>query len=368
MTTAASAVSNQLVDRELDTGSPRDDRTPRFADELTVIVPAYNEATSIADTIKSLLEQTEPPARIIVIDDCSTDGTGDVAAALGVDVLRPPTNTGSKAGAQTFALTHVTSCYVIAIDADTMLAPDAIEKLSKPFDDPRVAAASGLVLPRHVHTVWERGRYVEYLYSFTFAKQVQDAYGKPLIASGCFSAYRTDVLCAIGGWSSRTMAEDMDLTWSLYERNWNVRFVPGAVCYPIEPHTWTFLSKQLRRWCHGFVQNVRLHWRGLLGLRYLRSTLAIASFDAVFAPLFTLFVLPLLAIFVSVWFLVGYVIDLPLLAIPVLMTARARRRTGLALSSIPCFYALRFANCWFMFRAVFDEARGHRLSLYEKGH
>ena len=368
MGTAASVGSKELIGSELQAASEECDRAPRFADELTVIVPAYNEAASVADTIKSLVDQTQPPARIIVVDDCSTDATGEVAAALGVDVLCPPTNTGSKAGAQTHALAHVTSRYVVAVDADTMLAQDAVEKLSKSFDDPCVAAASGLVLPRHVRTVWERGRYVEYLYSFTFPKQVQDAYGKPLIASGCFSAYRTDVLCSVGGWSPRTLAEDMDLTWSLYERKWKVRFVPEAVCYPIEPHTWMFLSKQLRRWCHGFVQNVHLHWRGILGLRYLRSTVAIASFDAVFAPVFTLFLLPLLAVFVSAWFLLGYVIDLPLLAIPVLITARARRRTRLALSSLPCFYALRLANCWFMLRAVVDEARGRRHFLYEKGH
>ncbi|MBI4464803.1 MAG: glycosyltransferase, partial [Acidobacteria bacterium] len=67
---------------------------------LTVIIPAYNEAASVADTLRSLQAQTLRPSEIIVVDDCSTDGTGDVARALGVTVLRPPKNTGSKAGAQ----------------------------------------------------------------------------------------------------------------------------------------------------------------------------------------------------------------------------------------------------------------------------
>jgi biofilm PGA synthesis N-glycosyltransferase PgaC len=256
----------------------------------------------------------------------------------------------------------------MAIDADTVLARDAIEQLSGAFDDPEVAAASGLVLPRHVSSLWERGRYVEYLYSFTFPKQVQDAYGKPLIASGCFAAYRTSVLRAVGGWSSRTMAEDMDLTWTLYERDWKVRFIPQALCYPIEPHDWKFLGNQLRRWCHGFVQNVCLHWRGILPLRYFRSIVAIAAFDAIFVPVVTLFVLPFLALFVTAWYALAYVIDLPVIAIPVLMAARQRRETGKAMMSLPCFFVLRLANCWFMLRAVFDEGRGRRLRLYEKGH
>src|SRR4026208_693630 len=77
--------------------------------KITLIVPAYNEADSIAHTIASLLNQTLSPSEIIVVDDCSTDVTGDVARSLGVTVLRPPKNRGSKAGAQTYALPLLSS-------------------------------------------------------------------------------------------------------------------------------------------------------------------------------------------------------------------------------------------------------------------
>src|SRR5215468_9970680 len=85
------------------------------ARELTVIVPAYNEAATIADTLLSLQRQTVPIGRIIVVDDCSADGTAEVARALGATVVRPPRNTGSKAGAQSFALAHVDSALTMAI-------------------------------------------------------------------------------------------------------------------------------------------------------------------------------------------------------------------------------------------------------------
>lgn len=344
-------------------------RRDRRADDLTVIVPAYNEAESLAATVTSLLNQSTPPAVIVVVDDCSTDGTAQVAESLGVTVLRPPVNTGSKAGAQTFALQFVTTEYVMAIDADTVLAADGIEILSAVFDDAEVAAASGFVLPRYVSTVWERGRYIEYLYSFTFHKPIQDFYGKPLISSGCFSMYRTDVLAEAGGWSGRTMAEDMDLTWTFYERGYKVRFVPAAVSYPIEPNTFGFLAKQLRRWSHGFVQNVMLHWRGLLPLRYLRSTVAIGFFDALVAPVLTLFGLPLLAVLVSPWYLLGYVIDLPIVAVPVLIGARRRRELNQAIASLPAYFVLRLVNCWYMLAAVVGElVLRRRLDVYEKGH
>ena len=224
--------------------------------QITVIVPAYNEAASLADTINSLLDQTLPPSKIIVVDDCSTDATGDVAHDLGVTVVRPPKNTGSKAGAQTYALSFVDTEFASRSMPTPYLPPMRYRSLFEAVRNSDVAAASGYVLPRYVKSVWERGRYIEYLFAFSFFKPIQDHFERPLISSGCFSIYRTDVLREIGGWSNRTMAEDMDLTWTLYAAGRKVRFVPEAVCYPIEPHDFHFLRCQLRRWSHGFIQNV----------------------------------------------------------------------------------------------------------------
>jgi cellulose synthase/poly-beta-1,6-N-acetylglucosamine synthase-like glycosyltransferase len=338
-------------------------------DLLTVIVPAYNEAGSLADTLRSLQAQTVPAAEILVVDDCSTDGTAEVARSLGVTVLRPPENTGSKAGAQTFALDHVTTELVMAVDADTTLAPDAIELLLVAFDDPDVAAACGTVTPRRVRTLWERGRYVEYAFAFSFFKRIQDHYGKPLISSGCFSIYRTAELRVLGGWSDRTMAEDMDLTWSMYSAKMKVRFVPDAVCYPIEPHSFEFMSKQLRRWSHGFVQNVRLHWRSVLHLGYLRSMVAVAVWDALLASFAYLLLLPILAVAISPWVLLAYLVDAPVVLVPVLSYAFGRREVGRAIRSFPSFFVLRTVNGAFMLNAIWRELVVRRpLLVYEKGH
>jgi poly-beta-1,6-N-acetyl-D-glucosamine synthase len=336
---------------------------------LTVVVPAYNEAASIADTILSIQAQTLAAREIIIIDDFSTDDTGEIARSIGATVIRPPSNTGSKAGAQNFALPLVNTEFIMAIDADTTLAPDAIEKLMSGLDDPDVAAACGFVIPRHVKTLWERGRYVEYLFAFTFYKPIQDYYKKPLISSGCFSVYRTDVLLEHGGWNTRTMAEDMDLTWSFYESGHGVRFVPEAVCYPIEPHNYLFMSKQLKRWSHGFVQNVRLHWLGVLRLPFLRATVAVALWDAVFASLVFLFILPLLAIFVSPIFVLAYFFDIPAVAVPVLYKAAQRGEIRKALASLPAFLVLRHVNAIFMIKALWAEFILNKpLRVYEKGH
>jgi len=337
---------------------------------LTVIVPAFNEAATIGETIRSLQEQSVPPEEIVVVDDCSTDGTGSAARDLGVTVIRPPQNTGSKAAAQTFALGRVRSEFVMAVDADTILERDAVENLMRAIREPGVAAACGFVLPRRVGTLWERGRYVEYLLAFTWYKPIQDYYEKPMISSGCFSIYRTAVLRRAGAWTARTLAEDVDLTWRLYSDGHGVRFVAEAVGYPIEPQSFAFMRKQLRRWSHGFVQNVRLHWDRVLGTAYLRSMVAVAFWDAVLAAVAYLLLLPVLAIaFGNPLFLLGYVIDIPAVLVPVVVSSSSRGELGRALASLPAFFVLRTVNAVFLLWAVWRELIVRRsFHVYEKGH
>jgi biofilm PGA synthesis N-glycosyltransferase PgaC len=181
--------------------------------------------------------------------------------------------------------------------------------------------------------------------------------------------YRVDALRAIGGWSNRTLAEDMDLTWTLYAKRKSVRFVPEAVCYPIEPHDFRFLSCQLRRWSHGFFQNVMLHWRALLEQPYLRMTVVVLLWDAVVTGALILFVLPLLALFVNPTFMLGYVIDLPFIAVPVIAEGVKRRELGRTLLSLPGYPVLRVVNTAFMLRALWLECiRRKSFRIYQKGH
>lgn len=345
---------------------------------LTILIPAYNEGKFIGETIKSVLAQTAPVAQIIVIDDCSKDETGDVARALGVRVVRPAKNCGSKATALNYGMEFVDTEFTLAIDADTTLAIDAVEKLMPLFDDPTaldnrgnslIACVCGMVIPRNVKTLWERGRYVEYLYAFTFYKPIQDYYKRPMIASGCFSAYRTSVIRRLGGWSTRTVGEDMDLTWSIYRLGMCVRFAPEAVCFPVEPHNYHYISKQLNRWSHGFVQNVKVHWQHMLEVPFMRTAVAVAVWDSLVAIIGLFLIVPMLAIFVHPLFLLAYVMDLPTVCVPVLVAARKRGEIRKALAGLPGFFVLRFVNSFFVFRAFWNEFVARRsLKTFEKGH
>jgi cellulose synthase/poly-beta-1,6-N-acetylglucosamine synthase-like glycosyltransferase len=337
---------------------------------LTCIIPAYNEAATIEETVRSVLGQTEPPEVVMVVDDGSIDRTGELASRAGAIVLRREIGSGSKAGAQTFALPHVTTPLTMVLDADSVLTDHAVEDVRTCLIEARdVAAACSYVVPRQQRSIWERGRYVEYLYAFGHGKQIQDIYGFPLISSGCFSMYRTIWLRRVGGWSTRTLAEDMDLTWTIYRLGGKVRFVPTAVCEPLEPATLRLMATQLKRWSHGFIQNVRLHRHGLAQSPMLRAILGVALWDAIVSSLFYLLVIPILAVLFGPWALLGLVIDLPAVAVPVLNEGRRRREFWKALLSLPSFFLLRLVNAYQMLRAVVMEiCFGQKFAVYEKGH
>ncbi len=148
------------------------------------------------------------------------------------------------------------------------------------------------------------------------------------------------------------------------------RFIPEALSYPLEPHTYAFMKKQLRRWSHGFVQNLRLHWRGLLEVPFLRSAVAVACWDAIVASAVYLVLLPLLAIVLrNPYILLGYVIDVPAIIVPVMAGALPRGEGRRALMSVPSFFVLRTVNAVFFLLALWAElVQGRRFQTYEKGH
>ena len=340
---------------------------------IAIIVPAYNEEASIAITLRSLVEQTTPPEKIIVVDDFSSDRTGEIAQSFpGVTVIRPPKNTGSKAGAQNFALPLVKSMYVSAVDADTTLANDALEKMIQFLEsDPIVVAACTFVLPKKVKTLWERGRFIEYIFAFEFFKRVQDWYGKPLICSGCFSVYKTDEIMSVGGWSTRTLAEDMDLTWSFYEKGRAIRFNNDVFCYPIEPETFGIMSKQLKRWSHGWFQNFKLHWKGIRKIPVLREFVMMGLIDALLGSVLFIVIAPILAIVFQNPLLYAYAVaaDAAFIVIPAAWRGYKIRMLRKVLGSMPSFLVLRLVNSYFFIRAFVSEIILKKsFTTYEKGH
>lgn len=316
---------------------------------LTVIIPAYNEP-DVGETIESLLYQTRAIDRIIVVDDCSTDNTGEVArsyADQGVEVVSPPANLGSKAKAQNYIIDSITTDLVLPIDGDTELAPNYIELLIPVFEDPEVSVASGCVLTKRQETLWEKARQLEYLLGFHWYRSIQQMSNSVTVCSGCCTVFRREFL--EDGFPEVTLTEDIYFTWEQHIAGRKAVYVHDAIARAAEPTSLEFMNKQLKRWKCGWFHGFRLQYPRLLRKHPLVALWASLQFiETVLAPVVLL--LPILAFFVlgisfgqiAFWWLIG---DLVTFWPPVMYGCWKRGYSPLkALRSYPAWYLLKMVN------------------------
>lgn len=234
---------------------------------VTVLVAAYNEEKVITRTIDSLLASDYPQLSVVVVDDGSLDRTAEVVEQrFGGDsrvrLLRQ--SNGGKAHALNTALAQVDTPVVLCVDADTLLDPQAIQKLARHFDDPTVGAVAGNVKVGNcgnLFTIWQS---IEYTASQNLDRQAYEALNAVPVVPGAIGAWRSQSVRDIGGYSSDTLAEDMDLTMRLRLAGYRVVNEPEARAYTEAPDSLPTLFRQRFRWAYGNLQCLWKH-RGALG-------------------------------------------------------------------------------------------------------
>lgn len=307
---------------------------------LSVLVPAYNEELSIVDSVLSFLTLEYPRHEVIVVNDGSKDGTlarlieayelYPVAPTFKVSVATKKVRcyyrshrhskllvldkeNGGKADALNAALNASRYPYVLAVDADTLVEPDALLRLARPFllgtpvagigATVRVAnsctIAYGRVTEARVDRRWLPGvQVIEYLRAFLFGRLGWNRLGGSLIISGAFGLFRRDYLLAIRGYRAESVAEDMDLVIRLHrylrERRLpdTVPFIPDPVAWTEVPTSWKVLGVQRERWQRGLIQTLWSHRDVLFNPRYGRIgwiAFPFFLFGEALAPLVELF-------------------------------------------------------------------------------
>jgi biofilm PGA synthesis N-glycosyltransferase PgaC len=339
---------------------------------VTVVIPAYNEESGIGITLSSLFKQSVLPERIIVVDDFSSDRTAEIAKHFnGVSVVRTPRNSGSKGHALNYGLQYVKSKYTLTMDADVTIADDGLQKMVDFMESQQdVSAACSFVLPNRVKTLWERSRFVEYLFSFPFWKGTQNLYRRILIASGCFTVFKTQDLKSVGGWPTSTIAEDMDLTWLFYQKGKKVAYNRDAMCFAIEPESLHLMVKQLKRWNTGFHQVLRLRWKNVMKMPVLREFLLGGLIDSFVGSGFYIFVLYLvISTGNPLRGLPFFALDVMLMCIPALWQAKQIKRRRELMKSIPHYLIVRLLNVfWFYYGFISVFIFKNTTIRFEKGH
>jgi cellulose synthase/poly-beta-1,6-N-acetylglucosamine synthase-like glycosyltransferase len=279
---------------------------PPVTEPVSVLVPAYNEHTTIGPAVRSLAQSRHPGGvEVVVVDDASTDGTAEAVEALGlpnVRVVRVPG--GGKATALNTGAALARHDLLVMVDADTVVRSDSVNRLVQPFADPAVGAVAGNVKVGNRRGILGRWQHIEYVIGFNLDRRLYDTFGCIPTIPGALGAFRRQALADAGGLSRDTIAEDTDLTMAVHRAGWQVVYQESAVSYTEAPATLAQLWKQRYRWSYGIMQSIWKHRhavveRGPSGRFGRRGLPFIASFSVLLPLLAPL--LDILAVYGTVF-------------------------------------------------------------------
>jgi cellulose synthase/poly-beta-1,6-N-acetylglucosamine synthase-like glycosyltransferase len=244
---------------------------PDYQPTLSVIVPAHNEARVIDKTINSLLQLTYPGAKIIVVDDGSTDNTYERIIELfgsnpKVRVYKKP-NEG-KGHALNFGIKRSRAEIILAIDADTILDPDAAEKLVRHFSDPRVGAVAGNAKVGNRINLLTKWQALEYVTSQNLDRRAFALSNCITVVPGAIGAWRRRLVLELGGFNNDTLAEDAELTLRILRNGYKIDYEEDAIAHTEAPDTVGAFLNQRFRWMYGTLQAAWKNRDMLLHPRY----------------------------------------------------------------------------------------------------
>ncbi|MGW4440240.1 glycosyltransferase [Streptomyces sp. NPDC004596] len=256
---------------------------------VSVLVPAYNEAKCIENTVRSLM-RSEHPIEVLVIDDGSTDGTARIVEGLGLPNVRVirQLNAG-KPAALNRGMANARHDLIVMMDGDTVFEPATVRELVQPFADPRVGAVAGNAKVGNKDTLIGAWQHIEYVMGFNLDRRMYDVLRCMPTIPGAVGAFRRSALERVGGMSDDTLAEDTDITMAMHRDGWHVVYAEKARAWTEAPESVQQLWSQRYRWSYGTMQAIWKHRRAVVERgpsgRFGRVGLPLVSLFMVVAPL-----------------------------------------------------------------------------------
>ncbi len=287
-----------------------------FYKPVTIIIPAYNEAETIVDNVKSILSLNYPEFEVVVVNDGSNDRTmeeleeyfnltpssrnynseletAEIVALFDSleysNLVIVDKKNGGKADALNTGINIAQFPLVCNIDADSLIDEQALLSIVEPFArDWQVVAAGGTIRVANDCEIEEsqikqvnlskrpivRIQVIEYLRAFLFGRVGWASLNSLLIISGAFGVFRRKHLLSVGGYSTETVGEDMELVLKLNrqlqneKRDYRVVFFPDPVCWTQVPEDIKTLASQRRRWQRGLGESLLINKDLLFNYNY----------------------------------------------------------------------------------------------------
>lgn len=393
---------------------------------VTVVAPAYNEEATCVDVVRSLITLQYPDFEVVLVNDGSTDRTLEILKEEFELVPAPrfpsaniPTapvretyrskrypnlwvvdkENGRKADATNAGLNIVRTPLFCVIDSDSLLEPDALMRVSRPFleDDSTIAVGgiirivngstvhAGLVVDvRMPRNLLARFQVLEYLRAFHSGRVGWAGLNATLIISGAFGLFRRSIVVDAGGFAADSIGEDMELTVRLNrfchenEVPFRIVYVPDPVAWTECPETLKGLGGQRDRWQRGLIDAMRRHIKMLLNPRYgnvgmlaypyffflemLGPVIEVAGYTAFIATMILgLASLPYVMAFLAVAVAFGIALSIAAVGLEELTFRRYRRASDLVhllWLAVAENIGYRQLNSWWRIRGVLSYLRG----------
>tara|TARA_Y100000310_G_scaffold259244_1_gene267879 strand:+ start:809 stop:2035 length:1227 start_codon:yes stop_codon:yes gene_type:complete len=227
---------------------------------LSIVVPCYNEVGTIGETIQNLLDSDyKGLKKIIVVDDCSTDGSYDIIKKFAkkykkVLALRTPKNTGRASGAKNYGAKFVNTELIGFSDADSFPVKSALREMVGFFNDKRVGAVTSRVLVRNRDGFMQRLQAIEYKV-IAFTRKLLGFVEGIYVTNGPLSIYPKKVFDETG-FDEKNLTEDIEITWNIVSRGYKVHMSLPARVYSIVPNNFRLWFRQRIRWNVGGLQTI----------------------------------------------------------------------------------------------------------------
>ncbi len=262
---------------------------------LSILIPTYNEEESIKETINVIKKTTYPKnlMEIIVINDGSTDNTLNILKGFKNIKILNKKNSG-KADSINQALKITKGQFVAVIDADSHPEPDAFLKMIPYFEDKEVAAVTSSVLVKNKTKLLEILQAIEYTL-IAWARKLLEFIGSVYVTPGALSIYRKKALEKIGGFDTKNITEDIEITWNMLKNLYKTKICLSARTYTVVPNTIKKWWKQRLRWNIGGIQTMNKYKYVLFRKKYGMLGMFVAPFFLSF------YLLSLLGFFVYIY-------------------------------------------------------------------
>lgn len=243
-------------------------RAATHTPNVAIIVPCWNEESTIATTTASLLKLSYPKKNlsIVLVNDGSTDGTATAMQrfATNPQIITIHKENGGKHTALNAGIAAVPNAeFIGCLDADSFVDSSALREIIACFDKKEVMATTASMSIYKPHTIFQRMQYAEYIFGIT-VRHILSSINSLYVTPGPFSLYRAEVFKKLGGFIHGHQTEDMEMALRIQRAGYSIENALRARVYTKAPETLPKLLKQRIRWTTGFLRNITSEYRGLL--------------------------------------------------------------------------------------------------------